>query len=162
MPFPTISVRKVRRALASLKIGKASGPDRIPVWFLKEFAAEIAPVLCRLFRLILKSCIFPSAWKHSLVQPVPKKGDRSNPSNYRPIALTSTIAKVFESLLNSHFVKHLEINSLLSDHHYGFHMARSTGVFLSYLTDLWSSSLWDYGETFIIALDISKAFDSLA
>ena len=51
MPFPTISVRKVRRALASLKIGKASGPDRIPVWFLKEFAAEIAPVLCRLFRV---------------------------------------------------------------------------------------------------------------
>ena len=120
--------------IVSLKIGKASGPDRIPVWFLKEFAAEIAPVLCRLFRLILKTCIFPAAWKYSLVQPVPKKGDRSNPSNYRPIALTSTIAKVFESLLNSHIVKHLETNSLLSDHQYGFRKARSTGDLLSYLT----------------------------
>ena len=160
-PIPTliISARKVRRVLASLKTDKASGPDHIPAWFLKEFAAEIAPVLCHLFRLILNTCTYPSVWKHALVQPVPKKGDRSNPSNYRPIALTSTIAKVFETLLNSHFIKHLESNGLLSDHQYGFRMARSTGDLLSYLTDIWSSSLRDFGESYIIALDISKAFD---
>ena len=159
MPTPIISVRKVRRVLASLKIDKASGPDRIPAWFLKQFAAEIAPVLSRLFRLILNTCTYPSVWKHAFVHPVPKKGDRSNPSNYRPIALTSTIAKVFETLLNSHFIKHLESNHLLSDHQYGFRMARSTGDLLSYLTDIWSSALRDFGESFIIALDISKAFD---
>ena len=159
MPMPIISTRKVRRVLTSLKTGKASGPDQIPAWFLKEFAAEIAPVLCRLFRLILNTCIYPSAWKHALVQPVPKKGDHSNPSNYRPIALTSAIAKVFETLLNSHIINHLESNCLLSDHQYGFRKARSTGDLLSYLTDIWSSSLRDFGESFIIALDISKAFD---
>merc|ERR1712002_1194798 len=91
--------------------------------------------------------------------PVPKKGDRSNPSNYRPIALTSTIAKVFESLLNAHILKHLESNSLLSDHQYGFRKARSTGDLLSYLTHVWSSSLRDFGESYVVALDISKAFD---
>ena len=159
MPSLIISTRKVRRVLASLKTNKASGLDRIPARFLKEFAAELAPVLCRLFRLILCTSIYPSAWKYSLVQPVPKKGDRSNPSNYHPIALTSTIAKVFETLLNSHFLKHLESNSLLSDHQYGFRKARSTGDLLSYLTDVWSSSLRDYGESFVVALDISKAFD---
>ena len=120
------------------------------------------PVLCRLFRLILISCTYPSSWKHALVQPVPTKGDRSNPSNYRPIALTSAVAKVFETLLNSHFIKHLESNNLLSDHQYGFRKARSTGDLLSYLTHTWSSSLRDFGESFIVALDISKAFDSLA
>ena len=60
---------------------------------------------------------------------------------------------------HSSIVKHLETNGLLSDHQYGFRKARSTGDLLSYLTDLWSSSLWDYGETIIITLDISKAFD---
>ena len=159
MPAPILSARKVRRILSSLKVGKASGPDQVPTWFLREFAAEIAPVLCRLFRLILSTSTYPSVWKHALVQPVPKKGDRSNPSNYRPIALTSTIAKVFEALFNSHIIKHLESNGLLSDHQYGFRKARSTGDLLSYLTDIWSSSLRDFGESFIIALDISKAFD---
>ena len=105
-PIPSIiiSARKVRRVLRSLKTDKASGPDGIPPRFLKEFADELAPVLCRLFRLILISCTYPSSWKHALVQPVPKKGDHSN---YRPIALTSAVAKVFETLLNSHFIKHL-------------------------------------------------------
>ena len=108
-PIPSIiiSARKVRRVLRSLKTDKASGPDGIPPRFLKEFADELAPVLCRLFRLILISCTYPFSWKHALIQPVPKKGDRSNPSNYRPIALTSAVAKVFETLLNSHFIKHL-------------------------------------------------------
>ena len=80
-PIPSIiiSARKVRRMLCSLKADKASGPDGIPPRFLKEFADELAPVLCRLFRLILISCTYPSSWKHALVQPVPKKGDRSNP-----------------------------------------------------------------------------------
>ena len=116
-------------------------------------------VLSRLFRLILISCTYPSSWKHALVQPVPKKGDRSNPSNYRPIALTSAVAKVFETLLNSHFIKHLESNNLLSDHQYGFRKARSTRDLLSYLTHAWSSSLRNVWESFVVALDISKVFD---
>ena len=154
IPSIIISARKVRRVLRSLKTDKASCPDGIPPRFLKEFSDELAPVLCR---LILISCTYPSSWKHALVQPVPKKGDRSNPSNYRPIALTSTAAKVFETLLNSHFIKHLESNNL-SDHHYGFCKARSTGD-LFYLTHAWASSLRNFGESFVVALDIAKAFD---
>ena len=65
----------------------------------------------------------------------------------------------FSKLLNSHFIKHLESNNLLSDHQYGFRKARSTGDLLSYLTHVWSSSLKNFGESFVVALDISKAFD---
>ena len=159
MSLAITSTRKMCRVLSSLKANKASGPDGIPPRFLKEFAVELAPVLCRLFRLILKTSVYPKSWKHALVQPIPKKGDHSNPSNYRPIALTSAIAKVFESILNSHFLKHLESHSLLSDHQYGFRTARSTGDLLSYLTHIWSSSLRDFRESFVVALDISRAFD---
>ena len=83
-PIPSIiiSAHKVRRVLRSLKTDRASGPDGIPPRFLKEFADELAPVLCRLFRLILISCTYPSSWKHSLVQPVPKKGEPLQLSPY--------------------------------------------------------------------------------
>ena len=64
--------------------------------------------------------LFTSAWKHALVQPVPKKGNRSDPSNYGLIALTSTIVKVFETVLNWQFLKQLKSNSILSVHQYGF------------------------------------------
>ena len=144
IPSIVISARKVCRVLRSLKTDKASGPDGIPNRFLKEFADELAPVLCRLYRLILISCTYPPSWKHALVQPVPKKGDRSNPSSYHPIALTLAAAKVFETLLNSHFTSHLEFNHILSDYQYGFRKARSTGDLLSYLTHAWSSLLGTY------------------
>ena len=62
-PIPSIiiSVRKVCLVLHSLKTDKASGPDGIPPRFLKEFANELVPVLCRLFLLILISCTYPSS-----------------------------------------------------------------------------------------------------
>ena len=47
----------------------------------------------------------------------------------------------------------------LSDHQYGFQSRHSTGDLLAFLTNLWSSYFVDFGETFTIALDISKAFD---
>ena len=111
MPSIIISAYKVRRVLRSLKTDKASGPDGIPPRFLKEFADELAPVHCSLSRLILNSCTYPSSWKYALVQPVPKKGDCSNLSNYRPIALTSAVAKIFKTLLNSHFIKQSSFRS---------------------------------------------------
>jgi len=33
-----------------------------------------------------------------------KKGNKSNPSNYRPISLTSTICKVMESIMRDHIM----------------------------------------------------------
>ena len=159
IPSIIISTRKACRVLHSLKTDKSSGADGIPPTFLKEFADELVPVLCRLFYLILITYTYPFAWKHALVQPVPKEADRSNHSNYHPIALTSAVAKVFKSLLNSHFIKHLESNNLLSDHQYGFRKARSTEDLLSYLTHACSSSLTNFGESFVVSLDISKEFD---
>ena len=132
--------------------------------FLPDFWRNLLMNWCLFFVIFFASFLFPAlilllGSMHALIQPVPKMGDRPNPSNNRPIALTSAVAKVFETLLNSHFIKHLESNNLLSDHQYSFRKVRSTGDLLSYLTHAWSSCLRNLGESFVIALDISKAFD---
>ena len=159
LPSFFLSVRDVLRALELLDVRKAYGPDGIPPVVLKKCARVLAPILTKLFRLILKTNIFPTPWKLAAVQPIPKKGDPSDPSNYRPIAITSTIAKIFESLLNSKLISHLESHHLLSDHQYGFRSARSCGDLLSFVSHIWSSALKEFGETTAVALDISKAFD---
>ena len=41
----------------------------------------------------------PSVWRHSLVTPFWKRGDRRNPSNYRPIVLASCMSKLLERLI---------------------------------------------------------------
>ena len=159
MPFIRILYKDVFHALSGLDTRKAYGPDGIPPIVLKNCASVLAPCLVKLFRLCLSTSTFPSCWKFAHVQPVPKKGDRSAPSNYRPIALISCLSKVFESILNRKILKHLSALDLLSDRQYGFRKGRSTGDLLALLTESWSSSFRSFGETFAVALDISKAFD---
>ncbi len=56
-------------------------------------------------------------------------------------------------------LKRLSSFNLHSDHWYGFRKGCSPGDLLALLTDSWSSSLSLFGETFAVALDISKAID---
>ncbi len=159
MPPFFLSVGDVQRALALLDPRKAYGPDGVPPIVLRECSRELAPVLARLFCLILQTSIFPSLWKVAVVQPVPKKGYPADPANYRPIALTSALSKLFETLINRKLISHLEKHLLLSDHQYGFRSSRSCGDLLAYVTHVWASSLKRFGESLAVALDISKAFD---
>ncbi len=117
----------------------------------------LTPCLVKLFRLCLFTSIFPSCLKYAFVQPVPEKGDRSKPSSYRPIALLSCLSKVFEIFLKRKIHKHLSTFNL-SGCQYGFCKCRSTGGLLAFLSNSWSSSLSSFGETFPVALDMSKAF----
>src|SRR5678815_3215402 len=122
---------------------------------LRECAYVLTPSLVQPYSICLNTSTFPQCWKHAHAQPIPKKGSRSDPSNYRPIALTCILSKIFETLLNFHFLDHLESHYLLSHRQYGFRHSRSTSDILSYLTDLWFSALRNYGETCVVALDIS-------
>ena len=159
MPALRISTRVVRRHLISLDPNKATGPDEVPATVLIRCAPELAPILCRLFKLCLRSGECPSSWKSAHVVPVPKKGNRSDPSNYRPIAITPLMCKVFESLISDALIVFLKSNDLISDRQYGFQKGRSAGDLLSYVFNLWAKALDRFGETVAVALDFSKAFD---
>ncbi len=159
MPVIKILKNDVFCALSGLNPQKAYGPDGVPPIVLKNCASVLTPYLAKLFRLCISTSIFPSCWKYAYIQPMPKKRDRSNPSNYRPIALLSCLSKAFKTILNKWFLKHLSGFNLLSDRQYDFRKERSNGDLLAFLTNFWSSSLSCFGETFAVALDISKAFD---
>ena len=62
-------------------------------------------------------------------------------------------------IITKQLLTFLETNNLLFDHQYGFRKARSTGDLLAYAVHAWSSALESSGESRVISLDISKAFD---
>ncbi len=105
------------------------------------------------------SIYFSFCWKYAYIQPVPKKGDRSEPSKYRPIALLSCLSKAFETIINQWFLMHLFSFNLLSDRQCGFRNENSTGDVLAYLINSQSYSWRCCGKTFAVAWEISKAFD---
>ena len=63
----------------------------------------------------------PFDWVSTNLIPVHKMSDKSVPTNYRPISLTSVIVKVLERLICHCLVPLLEDSGRLSDYKYGFH-----------------------------------------
>jgi len=94
--------------LSTLQQGKACGPDNLPARLLKIAADFISLPLSRIFQLSLSSGTLPRDWVTANVVPVHKKGDKHLPSNYRPISLTSIVAKVMERIIHLQLVAALE------------------------------------------------------
>ena len=112
----SITPKTVKKIITNLDSSKASGPDCIPVVNLKNFVPELSYILAKLFIMCLKESCFPDCWKVSLVVPVFKMvGERSTAKNYRPVSLLSVVSKVFEKLVITRLVDHLENCGLFSD-----------------------------------------------
>ena len=59
--------------------------------------------------------------------PIPKPNkDQTDPTNYRPIALTSCICKTMERMINDRLTWFLEANNIITDYQSGFRRHRST------------------------------------
>ena len=103
----------------------------------------------------------PDQWKCANVTPLFKKGARGNPSNYRPVSLTSIPCKVMEKIIRDAMFSHMEENGILSEHQHGFVAARSCVTNLLGVLDDWTSYLDNGIPVDAIYLDFSKAFDSV-
>jgi len=82
MPYITFSVDGIQHLLSCLGVNKASGPDNISPFILKECANEISPVLQVIFTQSLNTGTLPSDWVTANVCPVFKKGSCTIASNY--------------------------------------------------------------------------------
>ena len=102
-PLPakfTINVSDTNLALDNIKVNKATGPDRIPTWALKECSYLLAAPVTAIFNSSLRAGVLPKQWKTATVIPLSKKHPPVSIDNdIRPISLTPIVAKVFESLV---------------------------------------------------------------
>ena len=162
-PLDTIHVtpEMVLKKLNTLDVTKSTGPDEIHPRILKEVATSVAPALAILFNNTLKTHTVPEDWRTALITAIFKKGDKSDPGNYRPISLTCIICKVLESIIYDHIVQHMIRNKLFSKSQYGFISKRSAALQLLNILALWCNILDQDGIIDDINMDFQKAFDSV-
>ena len=105
----------------------ATGPDEIHYQMLKHLPDSALLTLLHIFNDIWTTGVFPESWRLDTVIPIPKPGkDHTEPTNYRPIALTSCLCKTLERMINKRLVWYLESNDLISPIQSGFRSDRST------------------------------------
>ncbi len=98
----TLSEDEVRRELKRVNVRKAAGPDGITGRVLRSCADQFAGLFTSIFNESLATSVVPTSFKKSVIIPVPKNSKPSCLNDYRPVALTSTVMKVFERLLKKH------------------------------------------------------------
>ena len=157
----TISEIDILRVINKMKVNKTPGPDKISPRILKEVKHEITKPLSMIFNKSLTFGKVPNEWKLANVTPIFKKGDKSQPKNYRPISLTSVACKLMETLIRDKLVNFLEENKIIKDSQHGFRNKRSC---LTNLLDFYSDVYNMYDDTRavdVIYLDFQKAFDKV-
>ena len=98
-------------------------------------------------------------WKHANIIPIFKKGDKSNPTNYRPISLLSCVGKIFERVMFKHFYNYLHSNNLLYNMQSGFIPGHSTTTQLIEIYHNICLALDNREFACFTFCDISKAFE---
>ena len=120
---PDILECKVKWALGSIAMNKASGGDGISVELfptLKDDAVKVHSIC----QQIWKTQQWPQDWKKSVFIPIPKKGNAKECSNYRTIALISNASKMLK-ILQARLQQY--VNCELPDVQTGFRKGRGTG-----------------------------------
>jgi hypothetical protein len=148
-------------AIDELSNNASAGPDGFPAILLKHSKTILAKPLYIMWRHCLDESLCPDKAKQSSITPIHKGDSTALAANYRPVALTSHLVKVFEKVLRKRLVTFLESHNLLNSTQHGFRAGRSC---LSQLIAHYDKilTLLDQGANVdVIYLDFAKAFDKL-
>jgi hypothetical protein len=139
----------------------APGPDQIPYQLLRNLSENATTILLQAFNTLWENDCFPDTWHHATVIPIAKPGkDDTDPSNYRPIALTSCICKIMERMINNRLMWYLETNNLISPAQSGFRKQRGTMDHVVRLETFIREGLAKKQHVVAIFFDLEKAYDT--
>ena len=123
-------------------------------------------LLGHIFRLnltiVCKKKFFPSILKDAHITPIFKKENVSVLTNYRPISVTPTSAKVFERFLLNQLVEYLEKFEPLIQKQFGFQSQKSSTDAVHYFIEKIIGNMEDNNDTGAVFLDLAKAFNSIS
>ena len=107
-----IRPRDIRSTLSKCNKKSAPGPDGITYLTLLKLEST-HHILATFFNKVFLSGAHPPTWGESLVKLIHKKGDTATPSNFRMIALSGCIGKLYHLILAERLTTFLTANKLI-------------------------------------------------
>ncbi|GFY61304.1 probable RNA-directed DNA polymerase from transposon BS [Trichonephila inaurata madagascariensis] len=115
-----------------------------------------------LFNLLMENCHFPKNWKTAVVVPILKpNSDDTQPQNYRPISLLSSLSKAYKFVLLNRLNQHCIARNIIIPEQHGFVTQCSTVTQLLRVTELIHHGFHNNQATGMLFVDIAKAFDKI-
>ena len=167
-----ITTEEINVAIKQLKLKKSPGHDKILNEMIVKGKSVLSKPIKKLFNYILNSKHFPDSWRTNIIKPIFKSGDKTNPNNYRGIALSSCLSKLFSSVLNNRLHNYVEKNNIINPCQTGFRQGHRTTDNLFTLKTIIDKSINNSNsqhttsqkrgnKVFVGFVDFRKAFDSI-
>ena len=158
-----ITEEKIKIAIRKrLKPGKGSGHDNISSKDLHLVGDSLSKGSNIVIRNSVQKTQYPAQWQVSKVRAVPKKGDKLERGNYRPISLLSIPSKIYESLICEELDSHFKNSNIINHHQWGFTKGKSTELLMLHLTEKWKAALEEGKYIGVLFINFKKAFDSIS
>ena len=155
-----VDVDEVRCYFSKLNIKKACGPDGLSGRVLKYCADQLCLVFARLFTWALRDCVVPTLWKNSTICPVPKNNKPKSMNDYRPVALTSLVMKVFERIVLQKLL--CQTKPFVDQNQFAYRSNRSTSdATLALLHHCYEHLEQSNSFVRILFIDFSSAFNTI-
>jgi hypothetical protein len=129
---------------------------------IKAGGGLLSPVLARLFNSVFRSGRVPRDWLLGAITAIHKKGDTSNPNNYRGITVGHVLGKLFALMLNARLSAWSEAKGIRAVGQAGFRKGFRTTDNCFVLRALAERARAKGAKLYICAVDLEKAFDSVA
>ena len=128
-------------ALTKVNYSSVSGLDNIHPHFLRHLGPIAKFSILFLFNLSLSFFYLPSEWKIAKIILFFKNGSRSDPNSYRPISITSIMARLLEHMVLNKLNNFLVKQQVISPFQFGFRPKHSTYDCLFRLTSTINTTL---------------------
>ena len=151
------TVTEIEEIIKQLKNNRAPGEDGIiaEIWKLRD-----SNILNKIHRILTEIWIkeeIPQDWKCALIHPLHKKGDKTNPDNYRGISLLPVTYKILSKALLNRL--ELQVDSLIGEYQAGFRKGRSCAEQIWNLRTI--LKVRQTNNTVATFVDFKKAYDSI-
>ena len=154
---PDILEYKVKWALGSIIMNKASVGDGIPVELFQIIKGDAVKGLHSICQKIWKTQQWPQDWKRSVFIPVPKKGNAKEFSDYHTIALISHASKVMQKILLARLQQYM--NYELPNIQAGFRKGRGTKDQIANILWIIKKAREFQKNVYFCFIDYAKTFD---
>ena len=154
---PDILECKVKWALGSITMNKASGGDGIPVELFQILKDDVVKELHSICQQIWKIQQWPWDWKRSVFIPMPKKGNAKECSNFHTISLISHASKVMLKVLQARLQQYM--NHEIPDVQAGFRKGRGTRDQIANIGLIIEKAREFQKNIYFVFIDYTKAID---
>jgi retron-type reverse transcriptase len=152
----------VDKAVGAVWSFTGMGPDGIHAGMIKHLGPKGKSIIHWLFNTSMEIGYLPSDWRIARTVLIKKKNANPNdPTTFRPIAITSVVARMLEKLIMFRIKSNETIDEQFHKHQFGFRSKRSTIDAITRTVSIINRN-WNAKRSIpMIFLDLKKAYDTV-